>query len=112
MRLARARALVDGRPSPSAADVKALAVGVLAFRLTMHEQHGRPLDPAPVMDSACYSFVSVQLAGHVSATHDYDPTIRSMITRKGSAQTAATATEQDAERAWTWARALWAEAFS
>ncbi len=72
----------------------------------------RPLDPAPVMDSACYSFVNAQRAGHVSATHDYDPAIRSMITRKGTAQTAATATEQDAERAWIWARALWAEAFS
>ncbi len=35
MRLSRARALIDGRPSPSAADVKALAGPVLKLRLGM-----------------------------------------------------------------------------
>ncbi len=43
MRLARARALIDGRASPSADDVKALAEGVLKFRLTMQE--GRSVGP-------------------------------------------------------------------
>jgi hypothetical protein len=35
MRLARARALVDGRPSPSQADVFALALAVLKPRLAL-----------------------------------------------------------------------------
>ncbi|MBS0295567.1 MAG: MoxR family ATPase [Proteobacteria bacterium] len=35
MRLARARALIDGRPSPSIADVRALAAAVLKPRLVM-----------------------------------------------------------------------------
>jgi MoxR-like ATPase len=49
MRLARARALIDGRASPSAADVKALAPAVLTPRLTMVEQHGARFDAAPVV---------------------------------------------------------------
>jgi MoxR-like ATPase len=49
MRLARARALIDGRASPSAADVKALALPVLKPRLEMHVAHGRKADAAAVI---------------------------------------------------------------
>jgi MoxR-like ATPase len=40
MRLARASALIDGRASPSAADVRAVAPAVLAPRLKMSERRG------------------------------------------------------------------------
>jgi MoxR-like ATPase len=44
MRLARARALIDGRPSPSAADVRALAAAVLKPRLVMKTGQTSALD--------------------------------------------------------------------
>jgi MoxR-like ATPase len=51
MRLARARALIDGRASPSAADVRALVPAVLGPRLTMAERHGRRLETGPVYEA-------------------------------------------------------------
>jgi MoxR-like ATPase len=49
MRLARARALVEGRVSPSAADVKALALPVLKPRLTLHTEPARRADAEAVV---------------------------------------------------------------
>jgi MoxR-like ATPase len=49
MRLSRARALIDGRLSPSAADVKALAGPVLKPRLTLAESRPRGLDADAVI---------------------------------------------------------------
>ena len=51
MRLARATALIDGRPSPSAADVRAVAPAVLGPRLQMVDRHGRAGDRAAVLDA-------------------------------------------------------------
>ena len=51
MRLARAAALIDGRPSPSAADVRAVAPAVLGPRLAMAGRHGRLGDRAAVLEA-------------------------------------------------------------
>ena len=51
MRLARATALIDGRPSPSAADVRAVAPAVLGPRLVMVERHGRAGDRSAVLEA-------------------------------------------------------------
>jgi MoxR-like ATPase len=49
MRLARAKALVEGRVTPSAADVKALALPVLKPRLTLHDALGRRAEAEAVV---------------------------------------------------------------
>ncbi|HWE44658.1 MAG TPA: MoxR family ATPase [Caulobacteraceae bacterium] len=51
MRLARATALIDGRPSPSTADVRAVAPAVLSPRLQMVERHGKSADREPVLEA-------------------------------------------------------------
>jgi MoxR-like ATPase len=51
MRLARATALIDGRPSPSAADVRTVAPAVLGPRLVMAERHGAPGNRAAVLEA-------------------------------------------------------------
>ncbi len=50
MRLARASALIDGRASPSAEDVRALAPAVLGPRLKMSERRGAKASAARVIE--------------------------------------------------------------
>lgn len=51
MRLSRARALIDGRPSPSVADVKALAGPVLKPRLALRSDRPRGVEMQTVIEA-------------------------------------------------------------
>ncbi len=62
-----------------------------------------------ILASTCYSFIARNAAFHVETVHDYVPALRTfrLVPRAGAAAPAPSA--QEAQAAWVWARALWAD---
>jgi NADPH-dependent 2,4-dienoyl-CoA reductase/sulfur reductase-like enzyme len=68
-------------------------------------------DPSPVTNSACYSPVTMNTAGWLTAVFAYDPQLRAMVTVGGAATEAASASSDNFEKMGTWFATLMAETF-
>ena len=82
---------------------KVCAAAVLAL---LSEQ---PVNPLPLYNNTCYSFVSAQDAIHVASVHRYDASRRTMLTVPGSGGLSAAPSALEARHAWSWARHVWAD---
>ena len=70
---------------------------------------GRPLNPAPLYNNTCYSFVSDQEAIHVASVHRYDAAKRTMLTVPGAGGLSTAASALEGRYALDWARNIWAD---
>ena len=82
---------------------KACAAAVLALL------DGQPVNPLPLYNNTCYSFVAAQEAMHVASVHRYDASRRTMLTVPGSGGLSAAPSALEAGHAWSWARQIWAD---
>lgn len=82
---------------------KACAAAVLALL------DGQPVNPLPLYNNTCYSFVSAQEAMHVASVHRYDASRRTMLTVPGSGGLSPAPSALEADHAWSWARQIWAD---
>ena len=71
---------------------------------------GRDINPAPVLESACYSFVSQLEAIHLGSVHVWDSAQKTMLPVAARATLSTRASSADAQAARQWARDIWATA--
>lgn len=70
---------------------------------------GQPVNPAPMLMNACYSFVDDKNVMHVTSVHAYDAAQKTMIAVKGAGGVSSKASELEGTYAWGWARNIWAD---
>jgi NADPH-dependent 2,4-dienoyl-CoA reductase/sulfur reductase-like enzyme len=85
---------------------KVAAAAVLA---ALAEQ---PVNPAPVMNNTCYSFINDREAVHIASVHRYDATQKTFLTVPGSGGVSAAKSVREGDFGFAWARAIWADMLS
>jgi len=70
---------------------------------------GKQVNPLPIYNNTCYSFVSDQEVVHVASVHRYDAEKKTMLTVPGSGGVSSAATELEGFYALAWARNIWAD---
>ena len=73
---------------------------------------GQEVNPMPIYNNTCYSFVSDQEVVHVASVHRYDADKKTMLTVAGSGGVSASASELEGHYAMAWARNIWADALA
>ena len=72
---------------------------------------GQPVNPAPVTNNTCYSFVTDRDVMHVASVHQYDRDKKTFIAAPGGG-VSPTWTQQEGDYAIGWARNIWADALA
>ncbi|GAB4214368.1 MAG: NAD(P)/FAD-dependent oxidoreductase [Rhodoferax sp.] len=70
---------------------------------------GQPVNPSPIYNNTCYSFVSPEDVVHVASVHTYDPVKKTMVTVAGSGGVSKAANELEGRFALAWAKGIWAD---
>jgi hypothetical protein len=70
---------------------------------------GQSVNPSPVYNNTCYSYVSAKEVVHVSSVHRYDPDKKTMLTVPGAGGLSAAANELEGVYAQAWANNIWAD---
>ncbi|MSQ57397.1 MAG: flavocytochrome C [Limnohabitans sp.] len=70
---------------------------------------GKEVNPLPIYNNTCYSFVSDTDVVHVSSVHRYDADKKTMMTVAGSGGVSVAASEIEGQYAMAWARNIWAD---
>ncbi|MBU3654227.1 MAG: flavocytochrome C [Limnohabitans sp.] len=70
---------------------------------------GQAVNPMPIYNNTCYSFVSDEDVVHVASVHRYDAEKKTMLTVPGSGGVSAAANELEGRYALAWARNIWAD---
>jgi NADPH-dependent 2,4-dienoyl-CoA reductase/sulfur reductase-like enzyme len=70
---------------------------------------GQEVNPLPIYNNTCYSFVSDQDVVHVASVHRYDADKKTMLTVAGSGGVSAAASELEGHYAMAWAHNIWAD---
>jgi sulfide dehydrogenase [flavocytochrome c] flavoprotein chain len=80
---------------------KVAAAAVLAALLE------RPLNRAPVLNNACYSFINDREAVHIASVHRYDDAQKTFVSVPGATGLSARKSALEGEYGFAWARAIW-----
>ena len=70
---------------------------------------GKQVNPMPIYNNTCYSFVSSEDVVHVASVHRYDADKKTMLTVAGSGGVSSAANELEGRYALAWARNIWAD---
>lgn len=70
---------------------------------------GKQVNPMPIYNNTCYSFVSSEDVVHVASVHRYDAEKKTMLTVPGSGGVSSAANELEGRYALAWARNIWAD---
>ena len=73
---------------------------------------GKQVNPMPIYNNTCYSFVSDQDVIHVASVHRYDADKKTMLTVPGSGGVSAAANALEGQYALAWARNIWADSLA
>ena len=73
------------------------------------ELRGFALNPQPVLNNTCYSFVDATKVVHVASVHQYSASDKTYKTVAGSGGVSAAPSELEGVYAWGWARNIWAD---
>ena len=73
------------------------------------ELRGFALNPQPVLNNTCYSFVDATKVVHVASVHQYSASDKTYKTATGSGGVSAAPSELEGVYAWGWARNIWAD---
>lgn len=82
---------------------KTCAAAVVALLL------GKEVNPMPIYNNTCYSFVSSEDVVHVASVHAYDAEKKTMIPVAGSGGVSQAANELEGRYALAWAKNIWAD---
>ena len=72
---------------------------------------GRTVNPAPLVNNTCYSFVTDRDVMHVASVHPYDRDKKTFIAAPGGG-VSQTWTPLEGEYAQSWAANIWADALA
>jgi sulfide dehydrogenase [flavocytochrome c] flavoprotein chain len=70
---------------------------------------GAEVNPAPVVTSTCYSYLSERDVAHIASVHRYDAAQKTMTVVPGSSGASRAPNPEEAVYAEAWARNLWAD---
>jgi sulfite dehydrogenase len=70
---------------------------------------GKPVNPEPVINNTCYSYVSDTEAMHVTSVHRFDAAQKTLITVPGSGGVSAQRSQLEKQYADGWAKSIWAD---
>ncbi|MFV0681151.1 FCSD flavin-binding domain-containing protein [Ottowia sp.] len=70
---------------------------------------GRDVNPLPIYNNTCYSFVNEAQAMHVASVHRYDAERQTMQPVPGAGGLSTAASDLEGGYAWAWARNIWAD---
>ena len=73
------------------------------------ELRGFALNPQPVLNNTCYSFVDATKVVHVASVHQYSAPDKTYKTAAGSGGVSVAPSELEGVYAWGWARNIWAD---
>src|SRR5438067_12710336 len=73
---------------------------------------GGEVNPAPVVTSTCYRYLSEREVAHIASVHRYDAATKTMTVVAGRSGASAAANAEEAVYADAWARTLWADAIA
>ncbi len=76
------------------------------------ELSGWEINPAPMLNNTCYSFVDAKNVIHVASVHEYVAAEKTFKTVAGSGGLSAAPNELEGSYAWNWARTIWADALA
>jgi NADPH-dependent 2,4-dienoyl-CoA reductase/sulfur reductase-like enzyme len=82
---------------------KTCAAAVIALLM------GKEVNPMPIYNNTCYSYVSTKDVVHVASVHRYDAEKKTMLTVPGSGGVSSAANELEGVYAWSWAQNIWAD---
>ena len=68
-----------------------------------------PINPAPVVNNTCYSFVSEQAAVHIASVHQYNAQAKTFKSVPGAGGLSPEPSNTEASYAWGWAQNIWAD---
>jgi NADPH-dependent 2,4-dienoyl-CoA reductase/sulfur reductase-like enzyme len=67
----------------------------------------RPVDPSPVVNNTCYSFIDDREAVHVASVHQYDAVQKTFLPVPAAAGVSPAKSVREGEYGFAWARAIW-----
>jgi sulfide dehydrogenase [flavocytochrome c] flavoprotein chain len=67
----------------------------------------QPVNPAPMLNNACYSFIDDREAAHIASVHRYDAQQKTFVTVPGSGGVSAAKSALEGGYGFAWARAIW-----
>lgn len=85
---------------------KVAAAAVLAL---LAEQ---PVNPAPVLNNTCYSFINDREAVHIASVHRYDEAQKTFVTVPGSGGVSKAQSVREGDYGFAWARSIWGDMLS
>ena len=73
---------------------------------------GKPVNPSPVLNNACYSYVNDREAVHVASVHRYDARQKTYLIVPGSGGSSPAQSALEGDYGFAWARAIWQDMLS
>ena len=70
---------------------------------------GETVNPAPIINNTCYSFVTATEAMHIASVHAYDADKKQMLPIPGSGGLSAAPSEAEGRYAEGWAQNIWSD---
>lgn len=67
----------------------------------------QPVNPSPMMNNTCYSFINDREAVHVASVHRYDATQKTFLTVPGSGGLSTAQSAREGDYGFAWAQAIW-----
>ena len=83
--------------------------GKVAAAAIIAELSNWDVNPAPVVNNTCYSFVSDTDAVHVASVHQYIPSEKTFKAVQGAGGLSTASSKLEGIYAWGWARNIWAD---
>lgn len=83
--------------------------GKVAAAAIVAQLSGWDVNPAPMLNNTCYSFVDDRHVVHVASVHAYDTAEKTFKTVAGSGGVSAAPTELEGVYAMNWAQNIWAD---
>jgi len=72
----------------------------------------RPVNPSPVLNNVCYSFVNDREAAHIVSVHRYDATQQTFVSVPDARGVSEDKSALDGDCGMAWARAIWQDMLS
>jgi len=70
---------------------------------------GEPVNPAPVLNNTCYSFITDRDAVHVTSVHQYDSAQKTFLSVPDAFGLSPAMSAQEGRYAFAWARNIWTD---
>jgi NADPH-dependent 2,4-dienoyl-CoA reductase/sulfur reductase-like enzyme len=100
---------IQGAPQMAKSGHMANQHGKVAAAAILASLAGQPVNPAPVLTNACYSFITDREAVHIASVHQYDREQKTLTVVPGTTGVSPAMSVQEGDYGFAWARSIWAD---